>query len=48
MSMLKDERAADQRSGEERELLSDQIRNALTDEIASGRLPAGTALTKSI
>ena len=30
--------------GEERELLSNQIRNALTDEIASGHLPAGTAL----
>ena len=25
-------------------LLSDRIRNALTDEIASGRLPAGAAL----
>lgn len=30
--------------GEERELLSDQIRNALSDEIASGHLRAGTAL----
>lgn len=29
---------------EERGLLSDQIRNALTDEIASGSLSAGTAL----
>lgn len=29
---------------EERVLLSDRIRNVLTDEIASGRLPAGTAL----
>ena len=29
---------------EERVLLSDRIRNMLTDEIASGRLPAGTAL----
>ncbi|WP_348645261.1 GntR family transcriptional regulator [Methylobacterium sp. BTF04] len=28
----------------ERELLSDQIRNALTDEIAAGTLSAGTAL----
>jgi DNA-binding GntR family transcriptional regulator len=30
--------------GTERGLLSDQIRNALTDEIAAGRLAAGTAL----
>ncbi|WP_245411910.1 GntR family transcriptional regulator [Methylocella silvestris] len=30
--------------GEDPGLLSDQIRNALTDEIASGRLPAGAAL----
>ena len=29
---------------EERVLLSDRIRNTLTDEIASGALPAGTAL----
>jgi DNA-binding GntR family transcriptional regulator len=29
---------------EERVLLSDRIRNVLTDEIASGELPAGTAL----
>ena len=29
---------------EERVLLSDRIRNVLTDEIASGSLPAGTAL----
>ena len=29
---------------EERVLLSDRIRNVLTDEIASGALPAGTAL----
>lgn len=29
---------------EERLLLSDRVRNALTDEIASGALPAGTAL----
>jgi len=29
---------------EERVLLSDQIRNVLTDDIASGALPAGTAL----
>jgi DNA-binding GntR family transcriptional regulator len=29
---------------EERVLLSDRIRNVLTDEIASGRLPAGSAL----
>jgi DNA-binding GntR family transcriptional regulator len=30
----------------ERGLLSDQIRNALTDEIAAGRLAAGTALDR--
>jgi DNA-binding GntR family transcriptional regulator len=30
--------------GEEPTLLSDRIRNALTDEIASGKLPAGAAL----
>src|SRR3981189_323821 len=30
--------------GEERALLSDRIRNALTDEIAAGVLPAGAAL----
>jgi DNA-binding GntR family transcriptional regulator len=30
--------------GEDPGLLSDRIRNALTDEIASGRLPAGAAL----
>jgi len=47
MSMLKGERpdpTPPDANGEERELLSDQIRNALTDEIASGHLPAGTAL----
>lgn len=31
-------------AGEERTLLSEQIRNTLTDEIASGTLAAGTAL----
>ncbi len=31
-------------SGLERALLSDQIRNLLTDEIASGSLAAGSAL----
>jgi hypothetical protein len=30
--------------GEERELLSDQIRNILIDEIASGALPPGMGL----
>lgn len=30
--------------GEERGLISDRIRNALTDAITGGRLPAGTAL----
>ena len=30
--------------GEDRGLLSDRIRNALTDEIASGALVAGSAL----
>ena len=47
MNMLKGERGVSPSLhvvGEERELLSDQIRNALTDEIASGQLPAGTAL----
>lgn len=34
----------DGESVEERELLSDRIRNALADAIASGRLAAGTAL----
>jgi DNA-binding GntR family transcriptional regulator len=33
-----------QNTGEERELLSDQIRNALTDEIASGLLAPGVDL----
>ena len=31
-------------NGEERELLSDRIRNVLTDEIASGALPPGLGL----
>ncbi|MCJ2033258.1 GntR family transcriptional regulator [Methylobacterium sp. J-068] len=38
-----DEGAMDEQVAE-RGLLSDQIRNALTDEIAAGRLAAGTAL----
>jgi len=41
MSMLT---AIDDEAGEERSLLSDRIRNALTDEIAAGLLAAGTAL----
>jgi DNA-binding GntR family transcriptional regulator len=47
MTMLRGERVASPSLngvGEERELLSDQIRNALSDEIASGHLPGGTAL----
>ena len=36
--------AMDQKIGGERALLSDRIRNALTDEIAAGVLAAGTAL----
>src|SRR4051812_47271471 len=46
-TMLKGERVASPSLnvvGEERELLSEQIRNALTDEIASGHLRAGTGL----
>ncbi len=48
--MTRDARAKDARepalriAGEEPGLLSERIRNALTDEIASGRLPAGAAL----
>jgi DNA-binding GntR family transcriptional regulator len=43
--MLKGEPVASSSlNGEERELLSDQIRNAVSDEIASGHLRAGTAL----
>jgi len=34
----------DGESGEQRTLLSDRIRNRLTDQIASGELPAGAAL----
>lgn len=34
--------------GTERTLLSDQIRNALTDEIASGQLEAGSALDEQL
>ncbi|MDT8262141.1 GntR family transcriptional regulator, partial [Roseomonas sp. DSM 102946] len=33
---------------EERILLSERIRNALTDEIASGTLAAGTALDEQL
>lgn len=36
--------AIEEKGGEERSLLSDRIRNALTDEIAAGVLAAGTAL----
>ena len=36
--------AVEEDNGEERELLSDRIRNALTDEIGAGVLAAGTAL----
>lgn len=36
--------ATEEKGSEERSLLSDRIRNALTDEIAAGVLAAGTAL----